>query len=87
MISRRAKTAGSEPEGRLGVSSTLGLHLEGVGLLLAIDPILHGAHGGQLAGQVLVPIIVSKREGILGVAIYKEPKNVNLLDQRDVVTA
>lgn len=46
--------------------STLGLPLEGVGLLLAIDPILDmGRTAVNVAGQALVPLIVSKREGIL----------------------
>lgn len=46
--------------------STLGLPLEGVGLLLAIDPILDmGRTAVNVAGQALVPVIVSKREGIL----------------------
>ncbi len=46
--------------------STLGLPLEGVGLLLAIDPILDmGRTAVNVAGQVLVPTIVAKREGIL----------------------
>ncbi|TZG26119.1 dicarboxylate/amino acid:cation symporter [Sphingomonas montanisoli] len=46
--------------------STLGLPLEGAGLLLAIDPILDmGRTAVNVAGQVLVPMIVAKREGIL----------------------
>ena len=46
--------------------STLGLPLEGVGLLLAIDPILDmGRTATNVAGQILVPMIVAKREGIL----------------------
>ncbi|KAE8763533.1 dicarboxylate/amino acid:cation symporter [Georgenia thermotolerans] len=52
--------------------STLGLPLEGVGLLLAIDPILDmGRTAVNVAGQVLVPIVVSKREGILDVEKYR----------------
>ena len=51
--------------------STLGLPLEGVGLLLAIDPILDmGRTAVNVAGQVLVPTIVAKREGILDLATY-----------------
>jgi Na+/H+-dicarboxylate symporter len=47
--------------------STLGLPLAGVGLLLAVDPILDmGRTAVNVAGQVLVPTIVAKREGILG---------------------
>ncbi len=46
--------------------STLGLPLAGVGLLLAIDPILDmGRTAVNVAGQVLVQIIVARREGIL----------------------
>lgn len=46
--------------------STLGLPLEGVGLLLAIDPILDmGRTAVNVAGQALVPLIVARREGIL----------------------
>jgi Na+/H+-dicarboxylate symporter len=46
--------------------STLGLPLQGVGLLLAIDPILDmGRTAVNVAGQVLVPLIVAKREGLL----------------------
>ena len=48
--------------------STLGLPLAGVGLLLAIDPILDmGRTAVNVAGQSLVPTIVAKREGILDV--------------------
>ena len=51
--------------------STLGLPLEGVGLLLAIDPILDmGRTATNVAGQALVPTIVAKREGILDQATY-----------------
>ncbi|ATE66758.1 dicarboxylate/amino acid:cation symporter [Rhizorhabdus dicambivorans] len=46
--------------------STLGLPLEGAGLLLAIDPILDmGRTAVNVAGQILVPMIVARREGIL----------------------
>ena len=48
--------------------STLGLPLEGVGLLLAIDPILDMARTAtNVAGQALVPTIVAKRNGLLEV--------------------
>jgi Na+/H+-dicarboxylate symporter len=51
--------------------STLGLPLAGVGLLLAIDPILDmGRTAVNVAGQVLVATIVAKREGILDEAAY-----------------
>ncbi|MEU8706063.1 dicarboxylate/amino acid:cation symporter [Streptomyces sp. NPDC048565] len=46
--------------------STLGLPLEGVGLLLAIDPILDMMRTAtNVAGQALVPVLVSAREKIL----------------------
>jgi Na+/H+-dicarboxylate symporter len=51
--------------------STLGLPLEGAGLLLAIDPILDmGRTAVNVAGQALVPTIVAKREGLLDQAVY-----------------
>jgi Na+/H+-dicarboxylate symporter len=46
--------------------TTLGLPLEGAGLLLAIDPILDmGRTAVNVAGQALVPTIVAKRHGLL----------------------
>ena len=52
--------------------STLGLPLAGVGLLLAIDPILDmGRTAVNVAGQALVPTIVAKREGILDLERYR----------------
>jgi len=50
--------------------STLGLPLEGAGLLLAIDPILDmGRTAVNVAGQALVPTIVAKRQGLLDPAL------------------
>lgn len=47
--------------------STLGLPLEGVGLLLAIDPIVDmGRTAVNVTGQALVPYVVAHREGMLG---------------------
>jgi len=55
--------------------STLGLPLEGVGLLLAIDPILDmGRTATNVAGQALVPTLVAKREGILDLGLYNAPR-------------
>jgi Na+/H+-dicarboxylate symporter len=55
--------------------STLGLPLEGVGLLLAIDPILDmGRTAVNVTGQALVPTLVAKREGILDQAAYDAPR-------------
>ncbi len=51
--------------------STLGLPLAGVGLLLAVDPILDmGRTAVNVAGQALIPTIVAKREGILDHGLY-----------------
>ncbi|WP_205678932.1 dicarboxylate/amino acid:cation symporter [Brachybacterium endophyticum] len=51
--------------------STLGLPLEGVGLLLAIDPILDmGRTALNVTGQSLVAVIVAKREKILDQTAY-----------------
>ena len=58
--------------------STLGLPLAGVGLLLAIDPILDmGRTAVNVAGQALVPTIVAKREGILDVERYRSTSTVD----------
>ena len=55
--------------------STLGLPLAGVGLLLAIDPILDmGRTAVNVAGQALVPTIVAKRQGILDEELYNAPR-------------
>lgn len=59
--------------------STLGLPLAGVGLLLAIDPILDmGRTAVNVAGQALVPVIVAKREGILDVEKYSSASSEDL---------
>ncbi|HEY8615948.1 dicarboxylate/amino acid:cation symporter [Phenylobacterium sp.] len=51
--------------------STLGLPLEGAGLLLAIDPILDmGRTAVNVAGQALVPTVVAKRQGLLDRTVY-----------------
>ena len=58
--------------------STLGLPLAGVGLLLAIDPILDmGRTAVNVAGQALVPTIVARREGILDLARYRSNSTVD----------
>lgn len=65
--------------------STLGLPLEGVGLLLAIDPILDmGRTAVNVAGQALIPTIVAKREGILKEDIYNSPKNIDSADPSEL---
>ena len=61
--------------------STLGLPLEGVGLLLAIDPILDmGRTAVNVAGQALVPTIVAKRQGILDQEVYDTAEEIEALD-------
>ena len=51
--------------------STLGLPLEGVGLLLAIDPIIDMIRTAtNVAGQALIPTIVAKRNGLLDQEVY-----------------
>ncbi|WP_127131041.1 dicarboxylate/amino acid:cation symporter [Georgenia sp. SYP-B2076] len=69
--------------------STLGLPLAGVGLLLAIDPILDmGRTAVNVAGQVLVPVIVAKREGILDVEKYSSADAEDLFSEdHDVADA
>ncbi|WP_017626021.1 dicarboxylate/amino acid:cation symporter [Nocardiopsis chromatogenes] len=58
--------------------STVGLPLEGVGLLLAVDPILDmGRTATNVAGQALVPAIVAKRERILDVERYHAPRGLD----------
>jgi Na+/H+-dicarboxylate symporter len=60
--------------------STLGLPLAGVGLLLAIDPILDmGRTAVNVAGQALVPTIVAKREGILDLDRFNATSTVEPL--------
>ena len=51
--------------------TTLGLPLEGAGLLLAIDPILDmGRTAVNVAGQMVIPVIVARREGLLDEAAF-----------------
>ncbi|MBP0437769.1 dicarboxylate/amino acid:cation symporter [Tianweitania sediminis] len=61
--------------------STLGLPLAGVGLLLAVDPILDmGRTAVNVAGQALIPTLVSKRAGILDEAQYDRAGGIDALD-------
>ncbi|MEU4698381.1 dicarboxylate/amino acid:cation symporter [Nonomuraea dietziae] len=54
--------------------STLGLPLEGVGLLLAIDPILDMIRTAtNVAGQIVVPVLVARGEGRLDEAMLNAP--------------
>ncbi|MGO3834566.1 MAG: dicarboxylate/amino acid:cation symporter [Microbacteriaceae bacterium] len=64
--------------------TTLGLPLEGVGLLIAVDPIIDmGRTAVNVAGQALVPTIVAKREGILDHELYNAPRNGLAFDNAD----
>nr|WP_307815492.1 dicarboxylate/amino acid:cation symporter [Streptomyces sp. 7-21] len=61
--------------------STLGLPLEGVGLLLAIDPILDMMRTAtNVAGQAAVPLIVAAREKILDRDAYDSATSFDLTD-------
>lgn len=61
--------------------STLGLPLEGVGLLLAIDPILDmGRTAVNVTGQALVPTLVAKRQGILDLDRFNAGEDIEVLD-------
>ncbi|MCK2220827.1 dicarboxylate/amino acid:cation symporter [Actinomadura sp. ATCC 31491] len=54
--------------------STLGLPLEGVGLLLAIDPILDMMRTAtNVTGQMVVPVVVARSEGRLDTAVFDAP--------------
>ncbi|GAA4588042.1 dicarboxylate/amino acid:cation symporter [Planotetraspora phitsanulokensis] len=54
--------------------STLGLPLEGVGLLLAIDPILDMIRTAtNVAGQIVVPVLVARSEGRLDETVLNAP--------------
>lgn len=62
--------------------STLGLPLEGVGLLLAIDPILDMIRTAtNVAGQALVPTIVAKRNGLLDLGVYSAANVASIEDE------
>jgi Na+/H+-dicarboxylate symporter len=66
--------------------STLGLPLAGVGLLLAVDPIVDmGRTGVNVVGQALVPALVSKQEGILDEEKYNASRaGANLLSDDEL---
>ncbi|GLZ80334.1 sodium:proton antiporter [Actinorhabdospora filicis] len=54
--------------------STLGLPLEGVGLLLAIDPILDMIRTAtNVTGQMVVPVLVARSEKTLDLAAFNAP--------------
>ncbi|MYS93448.1 MULTISPECIES: dicarboxylate/amino acid:cation symporter [Streptomyces] len=66
--------------------STLGLPMEGVGLLLAIDPIVDMVRTAtNVAGQALIPVLVSARENILDREAYAtaDGSSLDSLDSPD----
>ncbi|MFJ8052965.1 dicarboxylate/amino acid:cation symporter [Streptomyces luteogriseus] len=64
--------------------STLGLPMEGVGLLLAIDPILDMIRTAtNVAGQALIPVLVSARENLLDRDAYATADGSSLDDPFD----
>ncbi|WP_009474487.1 dicarboxylate/amino acid:cation symporter [Rhodococcus sp. JVH1] len=68
--------------------STLGLPLAGVGLLLAVEPIVDmGRTAVNVTGQALVPTIVAKREGILDEARYNAERTGDPFEDDDAVAA
>ena len=69
--------------------STAGLPLEGLALLLAVDPIVDmGRTATNVAGQALVPALVAKQEGILDQARY-DAERVDIMgeDEEEIVEA
>ncbi|GAA1120448.1 MULTISPECIES: dicarboxylate/amino acid:cation symporter [Streptomyces violaceusniger group] len=61
--------------------STLGLPLEGVGLLMAIDPVLDMMRTAtNVAGQSVCTLLVAAREGILDRDAYDNVKSVDVKD-------
>ncbi|MFF4217285.1 dicarboxylate/amino acid:cation symporter [Streptomyces nondiastaticus] len=68
--------------------STLGLPMAGVGLLLAIDPIVDMMRTAtNVAGQSVVPILVASREGILDREAYATADGSRLDDEPRVEAA
>ncbi|MEU6948824.1 dicarboxylate/amino acid:cation symporter [Streptomyces sp. NPDC046316] len=68
--------------------STLGLPLEGVGLLMAIDPILDMMRTAtNVAGQALVPVVVAAREKILDVDAYNSASSSPVDDREPALAA
>ncbi|MDT0309120.1 dicarboxylate/amino acid:cation symporter [Streptomyces sp. DSM 44917] len=64
--------------------STLGLPLEGVGLLLAIDPVLDMVRTAtNVAGQAVVPVVVAARERILDREAYANARGLDAGDLRE----
>ncbi|WP_288819198.1 cation:dicarboxylate symporter family transporter, partial [uncultured Micrococcus sp.] len=68
--------------------STAGLPLEGMALLLAVDPIVDmGRTGVNVAGQALIPALVAKQEGILDQERYDAARLDIMADDEEMVLA
>ncbi|MFF9914302.1 dicarboxylate/amino acid:cation symporter [Streptomyces sp. NPDC013457] len=68
--------------------STLGLPLEGVGLLMAIDPILDMMRTAtNVAGQAVTPVIVAARENILDRDAYNSASSSPIEDREPALAA
>ena len=68
--------------------STAGLPLEGMALLLAVDPIVDmGRTATNVAGQALVPALVAKQEGILDRERFDGERGDILEDDEGIVDA
>ncbi|GGM66062.1 sodium:proton antiporter [Longimycelium tulufanense] len=65
--------------------STLNLPLAGIALLLAIDPIIDMMRTAtNVAGQMVVPVVVARSEGMLDDKTFAAPRR-DTLEQEDVV--
>ncbi|MBD4678234.1 cation:dicarboxylase symporter family transporter, partial [Xanthomonas citri pv. citri] len=69
--------------------STAGLPLEGMALLLAVDPIVDmGRTALNVSGQALIPALVASQEGILDRDRYDAPRgDIFGEDEEEIVEA
>lgn len=66
--------------------STAGLPLEGMALLLAVDPIVDmGRTALNVSGQALIPALVAKQEGILDQERYDAPRGELMSDDEEEI--
>ncbi|MDO4240701.1 dicarboxylate/amino acid:cation symporter [Micrococcus sp.] len=66
--------------------STAGLPLEGMALLLAVDPIVDmGRTATNVAGQALIPALVAQQEGILDRTRYDAPHADVMADEDEEI--
>jgi Na+/H+-dicarboxylate symporter len=67
--------------------STVGLPLEGIALVLAIDPILDMIRTAtNVAGQITIPVLVARSEGLLDDKVLNSTEQ-HLLDPRSTDSA